>query len=202
MNKTPKIPEKIRCVVVGDSKIGKTSLLMTYSLKTFPMFTSQPLDYTISTIKVKVDGYKTNIELYDTHSDIGSYDERTSDYDLADVFLVCFSHLNSGSLWNIRDKWIHEIKEYNPYAKILLVGLRSDLIELKEFVDNYQLPDDIPDSIPLEDILNIKQEIGAVKYLDCSSLKYRGVNKLFREAIRSVTGSTPKVKKNKNCTIL
>ena len=50
-------------------------------------------------------------------------------YPGTDIFLVCFSVVRPTSLWNIRDKWLPEIKRHLPKVPILLVGTQIDLRE-------------------------------------------------------------------------
>jgi Rho family protein len=45
--------------------------------------------------------------------------------------MLCFSVENRDSLQNIQDKWIEEIQEHSPYAKLVLVALKCDLRQEK-----------------------------------------------------------------------
>lgn len=44
-----------------------------------------------------------------------------------DVFLVCFSVVRPTSLYNVRDKWLPEVRKYLPKVPIVLVGTQIDL---------------------------------------------------------------------------
>jgi len=48
-------------------------------------------------------------------------------YPGTDVFLVCFSVVRPTSLYNVRDKWLPEIRKYLPKVPIVLVGTQIDL---------------------------------------------------------------------------
>ncbi len=48
-------------------------------------------------------------------------------YNNVDVFLVCFSLVNSTSLNNVAQKWVPELKNYARRVPIILVGLKKDL---------------------------------------------------------------------------
>jgi Rho family protein len=41
--------------------------------------------------------------------------------------LLCFSVENRDSFENIREKWLEEVTDHSPYAKIALVALKCDL---------------------------------------------------------------------------
>jgi len=84
----------------------------------------------------------------------------------------------------------------------MLVGLQSDLRtdeehqeKMKELKQKY---------CTMESIENVKKYIGAVKYVECSSIKNENVKTVFSEAIRCARG-TKKDKKSDNkgiCTLL
>ena len=80
----------VKCVVVGDCGVGKTSLLERYTNDTFdPNF--RPACYDNYTSNVIIDGFSVNLAMWDT---IGQddYDRlRPLSYHQTDVFLICFS---------------------------------------------------------------------------------------------------------------
>lgn len=56
---------------------------------------------------------------------------RLLSYEDTHVYMLCFSVENRDSLQNIPDKWIEEIQEHSPYAKLVLVALKCDLRQEK-----------------------------------------------------------------------
>lgn len=54
------------------------------------------------------------------------------------LYVLCFSVENRDSLENIREKWLEEITDHSPYAKIILVALKCDLREERQDCISYQ----------------------------------------------------------------
>lgn len=52
----------------------------------------------------------------------------------AHAVIMCFSVDNRDSLENIPNRWLAEISEYCPEAKVLLVALKCDLRDNEEFL--------------------------------------------------------------------
>ena len=71
--------------------------------------------------------FQVRLTLWDTAGQ-EDYDRiRPLSYSNTDVFLVCFALDNAGSFENVCRKWIPEIKSMCKRAKLILVGLKSDL---------------------------------------------------------------------------
>jgi len=88
----------IKCAVVGDVSVGKTSTLVSYATNHFP---DGPLpavfdDYECN---VMVDGRPFKLSLHDT----GCLEEETS-CQKSDVFLLMFSVVDSKSFENVQKK--------------------------------------------------------------------------------------------------
>lgn len=52
---------------------------------------------------------------------------RTLSYEGTHVFMLCFSVDDRDSLDNIPTKWVHEVYDHVPDAKVVLVALKCDL---------------------------------------------------------------------------
>jgi len=134
---------------------------------------------------VMVDGKAINLGLWDTAGQ-EDYDRlRPLSYPQTDVFLCAFSVVNPASFENIRVKWYPEVSHHCPNTPIILVGTKIDLREDAGTI-----------SITEEQVLQMIQDIGAVRYMECSALTKTGLNDVFYEAVRAVlTPSTPKKEK-------
>lgn len=73
---------------------------------------------------------------------------------------------SSDSLENVETKWISEIKEHCPNAKIVLVALKCDLREELDEKDNNGEPVPQPKQlITYQQGLAVAKRIGALRYL-------------------------------------
>jgi GTPase SAR1 family protein len=66
----------------------------------------------------------------------------------------------------------------------LLVGLKHDLVSDPETIHKLSLKNQKP--VTFEEGCAMAQEIGAVAYLECSSLTQQGLKQVFDEAVRAV----------------
>ena len=101
--------QTIKCVVVGDSAVGKTSLLATYRRGSF-------FDEYITTIfdnystVIVVNGKPVEVGLWDTAGQ-EEYDRlRPLSYPNAKVILICFSLDSQESLTNAGFRWYPEVR--------------------------------------------------------------------------------------------
>lgn len=184
--------QNIKCVVVGDGAVGKTCLLISYTVNAFPN-EYIPTVFDNYSVNVMVDGKPVQLGLWDTAGQ-EDYDRlRPLSYPQTDVFLICFSVELNSSLLNVKAKWVPEIQHYALHTPIVLVGLKSDLREDAGFRSS---------CIPTEKILQVRREIGAVSYIECSALTQDNLKGVFDGAIRAAMDGKPKKRKKKKCTIL
>jgi len=195
--------QNVKCVVVGDGAVGKTSLLISYTENRFPV-DYVPTVFDNFTTGVEVDGKLINFALWDTAGQEEYSRLRALSYPETDVFLLCFSVVSPSSYDNIKSKWYPEISHHCPEAKTMLVGTKIDLREDKETLENLK-----GEKLPTPEMgQNLAQQIGAKMYLECSALTQEGLKRVFEEAIRSVigrseeSGSEERKKKKKGCGLL
>lgn len=100
--------------------------------------------------------------------------------------MLCFSVDSKDSLENVESKWVGEIAENCQGVKLVLVALKCDLRE--QNADDEAAEDgqqrEKKDMITYNQGLEVARRIGALRYLECSAMRNRGVNEAFTEAAR------------------
>ncbi|XP_053147338.1 ras-related C3 botulinum toxin substrate 1-like [Hemicordylus capensis] len=174
--------QALKCVVVGDDAVGKTCLIISYATNAFPHYV--PTLFDNYSVNVMVDGKPLHLVLWDTAGQ-EDYDQiRPLSYPQTDVFLLCFSLVNPASFISIRAKWYPEVRRYCPDTPIILVGTRLDLRDAKDPAE--QQKEKKLTAITYPQGLAMAQEIGAIKYIECSALTQQGLKMVFNEVIQAV----------------
>ena len=133
--------EFVKCVVVGDTSVGKTRLICSYvhDQPGIPVSTlyQKPHIPTVFAIdqysvnplvrkraRVFLHGVPVQIRIWDTFGDHEK--NRKFAYQNAHVVVLCYSIGMASSLRNVNARWYSEIKKYCPRAPIILVGTQLD----------------------------------------------------------------------------
>lgn len=142
----------------------------------------------------------TNLEIYIC---IGQedYDRlRPLSYPQTDVFLVCFSVVSPPSFENVREKWFPEVHHHCPGVPCLIVGTQQDLRDDPATIE--KLARNNKQKAITQDMgEKLCDQLGAVKYVECSALTQRGLKNVFDEAIIAAL-EPPSSKKRNKCVIL
>ncbi|KAI1419921.1 GTP-binding protein rho2 [Xylaria sp. FL1777] len=171
-----------KLVIIGDGACGKTSLLSVFTLGYFPTHYI-PTVFENYVTDCRIDGKSVQLALWDTAGQEDYERLRPLAYAKAHILLIGFSIDTPDSLDNVKHKWITEATERCPGVPIILVGLKKDLRD---------------DPVAIEEMRKkslkfvterqgeaTAQEIGARKYLECSSLSGEGVDDVFEAATRA-----------------
>ncbi|XP_034254976.1 rho-related BTB domain-containing protein 1 isoform X3 [Thrips palmi] len=198
--------ELVKCVVVGDTAVGKTRLICAracnkqVSLSQL-LTTHVPTVWAIDQYRIYkdvlerswevVDGVNVSLRLWDTFGDHEK--DRRFAYGRSDVVLLCFSVTSPVSLRNCKAMWYPEIRRFCPQTPVLLVGCKNDLrymyqdeAYLSIFRENgsFLRATRKSDLVMPDQARAIARELG-VHYYETSVLSYYGVNEVFENAIRS-----------------
>ncbi|XP_054463438.1 ras homolog family member Ua [Anoplopoma fimbria] len=171
---------RVKCVLVGDGAVGKTSLVVSYTTNGYPT-EYVPTAFDNFSAVVSVDGQPVKLQLCDTAGQDEFDKLRPLCYTSADVFLLCFSVVSPASFQNVPEKWIPEIRRHAPCAPLVLVGTQCDLREdVKVLIDLAKYRERPVDPADARDCA---MEIGAVSYMECSSLTQKNLKEVFDTAI-------------------
>ena len=117
--------------------------------------------------------------------------------------MLCFSVDSKDSLENVESKWVGEIAENCNGVKLVLVALKCDL---REDDQEGQTADGAPrekEMINYNQGLEVARRINALRYLECSAMRNRGVNEAFTEAARVALGvKAIGDKSDSKCTVM
>ncbi|XP_005091128.1 rho-related BTB domain-containing protein 2 [Aplysia californica] len=205
--------EVIKCVIVGDSGVGKTCLSCAYACNA--QYNLQKLVKThqatvwatdhyqhdreiLDRSWCDIDGCQVSIRLWDT---FGYHDkDRRFAYRGADVIVLCFSVMSPVSLKNVHRIWHPEIRRFSPGIPIVLCGTQADLRYMchdenylsmeKGLLYRHISPEDlITPSVGRE----VARDISA-PYYETSVLTHFGVQDVFINAARAALLERRKIK--------
>jgi len=99
---------------------------------------------------------------------------------------------------------VQEIAEHCAGVKIVLVALKCDLREEEhEKDDDNEAGGRGRHIVSYQEGLEVARKIGALRYLECSAMRNRGVNEAFTEAARVALQVKPaKSKESDKCVVM
>ncbi|KAJ5220059.1 hypothetical protein N7468_009263 [Penicillium chermesinum] len=159
-----------KMVLLGDGACGKTSALNVFTRGEPTVFENYVHD-------IFVDNVHMELSLWDTAGQEEFDRLRALSYEDTHVLMLCFSVDSRDSFENVGSKWIAEINENCPGVRVVLTALKCDLRKDDEMNDR-------PDCVSFDEGLAKAEEIGAVKYLECSAVQNRGIRESFYEAAK------------------
>lgn len=198
--------ELVKCVVVGDTAVGKTRLICARACNKQVslgqlLSTHVPTVWAIDQYRIYkdvlersweiVDSVSVSLRLWDTFGDHEK--DRRFAYGRSDVVLLCFSVNNPISLRNCRLMWYPEIRSFCPNTPVLLVGCKNDLRYMyrdEAYLSYFRERSPFvratrkADLVMPDEARDVARELG-LHYYETSVLTYYGVNEVFENAIRA-----------------
>ena len=162
----------VKCVIVGNNGVGKSSMLTVYTEGTSTKWETMEIS-TSSSTRVLINNKEIELVI---HDDTNSFDNN-----LTNVFIICFSFVDRASLLSVRDKWIPQIKKDNPSTPFIIVGTKGDLWES-------------PNLLPQKEV----HSIVGTDYYPCSALTNAGITEVFASAAKAAISR----ENQSNCSVI
>ena len=178
------MPSSLKVVFVGDSKVGKTSLLYQKE-EEYP-----PTLFIADHKSVTFEGKTYQLNLFEGSASEAHTTLRPFTCENGNVFICTFSIGHPESFANIEEEWVPEVRSYIPNVPktmvendipIILLGLKADLRDDKEHVEKLALLQQKP--ITFAQGTNLANKLGCVKYHECSTKLNIGIDELFENII-------------------
>ena len=169
--------ESFKVVLVGESGVGKTSMITQFIDQIFQEDQQSTTGGTFSTKDVICDGSKIlRFEIWDTAGQEKYRSLTTMFYKDANAAVMVYDVTRAESFEELKNYWAKQIKENSPVNIILVIAAnKSDLIE-QEQVDEGEAR-------------NFAKELNAI-FISTSAKSSEGINSLFEEIAKKYTGST------------
>ncbi|ODV58287.1 uncharacterized protein ASCRUDRAFT_72703 [Ascoidea rubescens DSM 1968] len=179
----PKIISK-KLVVVGDSGVGKTTMLLAHSRGYFGEIFIPTIAELLWHDYEENGVVKMEMELIDT-SNIQDYDRlRPLMYPNSSIALICFAINSPSSLVSAETKWRTEILKYIPKIPVFLIGCKSDLRNDEPTILDLQSRDERVVSV--SDARRVADRIKAIHYFECLAATQTGLSNIFDTAAELV----------------
>jgi len=188
-----------KLVIIGDGACGKTSLLSVFTLGYFPTH-YVPTVFENYVTDCRVDGKNVQLALWDTAGQEDYERLRPLAYAKAHVILIGYAIDNPDSLENVQNKWIEEAQERCPGVPLILVGLKKDLRE--DPAAREEMRKKSWSFVQPGQGESIARQVGAKRYLECSSLTGEGVDDVFEAATRAAMTTRETTEEAGCCVIL
>ncbi len=121
----------IKLLLVGNSNVGKTSIILQYIDNFFPKshLSTIGVEFKIKTFKYK--SFKVNLQIWDTSGQERFHSITNNFFRNADCIFFVYDISDYKSFEGVKI-WINEAEEIGNFFQKILIGNKSDLVEQRE----------------------------------------------------------------------
>ena len=167
--------ESFKVVLVGESGVGKTSIITQFIDQTFQEDQQSTTGGTFSTKSVKCGNNKTlKFEIWDTAGQERYRSLTKMFYKDANAAVLVYDITRKDSFEQLKVYWAEQIKECPENIILVIAANKSDLFQ-KEEVDE-------------EEARKLASDLGAI-FVGTSAKQVESINQLFIEIAKKYTGS-------------
>lgn len=120
-----------KCIVVGDSGVGKSSLLLQFTDKRFMHTYHITIGVEFGTKTIIVKGTTIKLQIWDTAGQENFRSITRSYYRDACMVLLVYDVTNMDS-FNAVAKWLEEVRQSSNCPRIILIGNKNDLEQKRQ----------------------------------------------------------------------
>ena len=132
INKKDNLPEiKLKLLIIGDSNVGKTSILLNYTDKYFPESHLATIGVEYKVKELNTDKYRIILQIWDTAGQERFRSITKSFFRNTNGILFVYDITSRKSFQNVKD-WIKDSEMYDKDFEKLLVGNKIDLEENRQ----------------------------------------------------------------------
>ena len=160
---------KIRVMLIGDSNVGKTSIIKRYCKNQFSPSYISTVGIDFETKYLKINGKMVNLQIWDTAGQERYKVLAKNYFKNSDGFIIVYDITDKKTFNNVAN-WITQIKESaSENVKSVLLGNKSDLDQLRqvETIDGKNLADNYH-----------------FKFYETSAQKGYNINKVFVDLVK------------------
>ena len=167
----------LKILVVGDSGVGKSSLVKQYVDNYFDESFISTIGVDFEIITLNFEGKVVKLQIWDTAGQERFRAITSTYYHGAHGVLMVYDQTDEQSLLNLRDKWIVDVERFAPKnVSKIAVGNKADLVA-KAGKHNLQVVDD-------GTVEMVCEELGVTNRLTSSARKGENVENVFLSMVR------------------
>jgi small GTP-binding protein len=160
--------ESLKIIVVGNSSVGKSALLVRYTYGVFDDSYMSTIGVDFKTTNIPYGGRTIKLNIWDTAGQERFRTITTSYYRGSHAVILAFD-LTDNSPFPSLDDWIGQIRHIIPNSKIFLVGTKADM---QHAIDRHVIEEYAEDK--------------GVIYTETSAMTGQGIDDLFRLIVQEV----------------
>ena len=162
----------LKTIIVGDGGVGKTSIVKSFLQKSFSHDYKLTIGIDISSKSILVDDTTIVFSIHDLAGQV-RFDGLKEMFMIGtQIALFVFDLTRKDSLVNLRNQWIKPLVHQCPHVLCLLIGNKSDLVDLRVF-------DEESITSSFQELQRDFPQCSFLSYVETSAKDHRNINYSF-----------------------